>query len=57
MKTTNSIDFFIQKPYAEHQELLYICLNYLDFDTSPSGLKKENEIMVSEDGHIWVLNE
>ena len=56
MKTTNSIDFLF-KTIREHQELLYICLNYLDFDTSPSGLKKENEIMVSEDGHIWVLNE
>ncbi len=37
---------------AEHQELLDYCLNYLNSFASKIN-KEENDIMISEDGHVW----
>lgn len=44
--------------FSEYQELLDHCLKILFYDTSTLNKvdKIEDNIMISEDGHVWVLD-
>ncbi len=46
-----------ERLYTEQQNLLDYCLKYLNSDNTASVINKnENDIMISEDGHVWFID-